>query len=256
MAFGSDMMQERVEDGTYRRMDFLHLSDALDLNALAAALRPLVGADFEFHRDHFVECMVSNWDGREVIVAHPLEASLPEHQRGGQLTENNAATYVTLALKRPPEDSGYVDRCQHEFAASIATTLATTFDTDVLHSKTWEIDRAKTTLWNRRYGSDAAVVESPRPVVFASGWKRHALATTIESLRPKYDGPLDFLFVVHPRSIADRRRPFPLMRGLTADRVTMIQPTCTILGPMPGMRSSRFLITRSIVRPRWWAWAH
>jgi len=170
MAFGSDMMQERVEDGTYRRMDFLHLSDALDLNALAAALRPLVGADFEFHRDHFVECMVSNWDGREVIVAHPLEASLPEHQRGGQLTENNAGTYVTLTVKRAAEESGDVAPCQHDFVTAIATALAGACGTEVLHSKTWDIDRAKTTLWNRRFGRGLSSAESPQPVVFASGW--------------------------------------------------------------------------------------
>ncbi len=235
------MKQESVEDGTYCLMDFLHLAGAIDLNSLAAALRPLVGAEFEFHRDEFVECMVARWDGHEVIIAHPLDATRPEHVAGGQLTENNAATYITLTVKRPREDSGDVGSCQHDFAASIATALATTFDTEVLHSKTWEIDRAKTTLWNRIYGSDAAVILAPQPVVFASGWKRHALVTTIEPLRPKYDGPLDFLFVVHPRSIADRRRPFPLMRGLTADRVAIIQPTCTILGPIEVPVGDRLL---------------
>lgn len=235
------MKQETVEDGIYCLMDFLHLAGAIDLNALAAALRPLVGADFQFQRDDCVECMVACWDGHEVIIAHPLDATQPEHVAGGQLTENNAATYITLAMKRPPEGGGGVGSCQLDCAASIATTLATAFDTEVLHSKTWEIDRAKTTLWNRRYRSGSAVVDAPQPVVFASGWKRHALATTIEPLRPKYDGPLDFLFVVHPRSAADRRRPFPLMRGLTADRVAIIQPTCTILGPIEVPVGDRLL---------------
>jgi hypothetical protein len=35
-------------------MDFLHLADAIDLRLLAAASRPLVGADFEFSQDQFV----------------------------------------------------------------------------------------------------------------------------------------------------------------------------------------------------------
>jgi len=235
------MTQERVEDGTYCRMDFLHLSEAIDLNSLAAALRPLVGADFEFHRDRFVECMVSRRGGREVLVAHPADASLPDHRCGGQLTENNAGTYITLTVKRFGEASGDVGPCQHELVTSVATTLAATFGTEVLHSKTWDIDQAKTTLWNRRFRSGASSDQSPDPVVFASGWKRHALATTIESLRPKYAGPLDFLFVVHPRSVADRRRPFPLMRGLTADRVEIIQPTCTILGPIEVPVDDRLL---------------
>jgi predicted amino acid dehydrogenase len=235
------MTQERVEDGTYCRMDFLHLSEAIDLNSLAAALRPLVRADFEFHRDRFVECMVSSWDGREVLVAHPADSSLPEHLCGGQLTENNAGTYITLTVKRFPEASGDVGPRQHEFVTSVATTLAATFGTEVLHSKTWDIDQAKTTLWNRRFRSGSSSDQVPDPVVFASGWKRHALATTIESLRPKYDGPLDFLFVVHPRSVADRRRPFPLMRGLTTDRVEIIQPTCTILGPIEVPVDDRLL---------------
>jgi len=235
------MTQERVEDGTYCRMDFLHLSEAIDLSSLAAALQPLVGADFEFHRDRFVECMVSSWGGREVLVAHPADASLPEHRCGGQLTENNAGTYITLTAKRCAEVSGDVGPCQHELVTSVAATLAATFGTEVLHSKTWDIDQAKTTLWSRRFRSGASSDQSPDPVVFASGWKRHALATTIESLRPKYDGPLDFLFVVHPRSVADRRRPFPLMRGLTTDRVEIIQPTCTILGPIEVPVDDRLL---------------
>ena len=56
------MKQETVEDGIYCLMDFLHLAGAIDLNALAAALRPLVGADFQFQRDDCVECMVACWD--------------------------------------------------------------------------------------------------------------------------------------------------------------------------------------------------
>ncbi len=235
------MKQKTVEDGMYCLMDFLHLARRNDLNSLAVAIRPLVGADFDFYRDEFVECVVASWDGHEVIVAHPLDATLPEHVAGGQLTENNAASYITLAVKRPPGASGDVVYCQTDLATSIATTLATTFDTEVLHSKTWEIDRAKTTLWNRRYGSTSAVVESSQPQVFSSGWKRHALVTTLESLRPTYDGPLDFVHVIHPRAIIDRRRPFPLMRGLTADRVAIIQPTCSILGPIEVPIGGRLL---------------
>ena len=94
-------MKQEKDEGTYCLMDFLHLPTAIDLQSLAAALRPLVGADFEFHRDEFVACMASSWNGHEVIIAHPLDATRPEHVAGGQLTESNAATYVTLAVKRP-----------------------------------------------------------------------------------------------------------------------------------------------------------
>ncbi len=91
------MKQESVDDCVSCRMDFLHLSTAIDPNSLAAALRPLVGAEFEFRQDEFVECMVASWDGHEVILAHPLEAVLPESACGGQLTEDNAATSGTKA---------------------------------------------------------------------------------------------------------------------------------------------------------------
>ncbi len=235
------MKHDAVEGGTYCVMDFLHLASAVDLNALAVAVRPLVGADFEFARDEFVECTVASWDGHEVIISHPLDAVVPEYEAGGELTENNAATYVTLALKRPAGDSGDVGSAQRGLAVSIATALATTFDTEVLHSKTWEIDRATTTFWNRRYRGTRAVVESPKPRVLSSGWKRHALATTLESLRPAYDGPLDFVHVIHPRAVTDRRRPFPLMRGLTADRIARVQPTCSILGPIEVPVDGRLL---------------
>ncbi len=235
------MKLETGEDGTYCLMDFLHLASAPDLNSLAVAVRPLVGADFEFYRDEFVECVVASWEGHEVVIAHPMDAALPEYGVGGELTENNAATYVTLALKRPAGDSGDVGYAQQDFAASIATALATTFDTEVLHSKTWEIDQAKTTFWNRRYRGTSAIVESPEPRVFSSGWKRHALVTTLESLRPAYEGPLDFVHVIHPRVVTDRRRPFPLMRGLTTDRIARVQPTCSILGPIEVPVDGRLL---------------
>lgn len=235
------MKQEKAIDRTYSLMDFLHLSVAIDLMELAAALRPLVGADFEFHRDEFVESMTSSWDGAEVIISHPRDAVLLGAVAPEQLTENNAATYITLIAKQPLEVNGNVGHDQPDFVESIATSLASTFDTEVLHSKTWDIDRWETTLWNRRYGGSTTVLESPQPTVFTSGWKRHALATTIESLRPKYDGPLDFMFVIHPRAMSDRRRPFPLIRGLTADRVAIIQPTCSILGPIEVPINNRLL---------------
>lgn len=241
MVIENEMKQEEALDRTYCLMDFLHISSAIDLISLAAALRPLMMADFEFHQDEFVECMVSSWDGIEVIISHPRDAVLPEYLAGGQLTENNAATYITLAVKRHPEANGDVDYCKPDFAASIATTLASTFDKEVLHSKTWEIDRSKTTFWNRRYVGTSAVPDPPQPTVFTSGWKRNALATTIQSLRPTYDGPLDFMFVIHPRAVIDRRRPFPLTRGLTVDRVAVIQPTCSILGPIEVPINDRLL---------------
>ena len=224
--------QEGSRDRIYCLMDFLHLADAIDLKLLASALRPLVGADFEFQRDECVECMVARWDRSEVIISHPLEDALPEYECGGQLTENNAAVSITLAVKRAAEESRDVGHWQRDYVSSIATTLAATFDTEVLHSKTWDIDLAKTTFWNRRYRKETAAVQPEQPVVFASGWQRIALVTTIESLRPKYDGPLDFMHVVHPRKIVDKRRPFPLMRGLTEKIVDAIQPTCTVLGPI------------------------
>lgn len=40
-------------------MDFLPLSDAIDLGLLAATLRPLVGAEFEYHRDEFADGVVA-----------------------------------------------------------------------------------------------------------------------------------------------------------------------------------------------------
>ncbi|MGA1400778.1 MAG: hypothetical protein ACO38P_10370, partial [Phycisphaerales bacterium] len=52
-------------------MDFLHLGEAIDLRRLASVIRPFVEADFEFHQDQFVECMVATWGGHEVVVSHP-----------------------------------------------------------------------------------------------------------------------------------------------------------------------------------------
>ena len=189
-----------------------------------------MGAAFESHQDVFVTCMVSSWDGHEVTIAHPVHAALPGHEAGGQLTEDNASTYITLALKRPLDTDSNLGICQQNSAALVAATLANAFDTEVLHSKTWEIDLAKTTLWNRRYSSNAALVDHPHPVVFSSGWKRQVFVTTIDSLRPKYEGPLDFLFVVHPRTaIEDWRQFFPTLRGLRASFAGFFPPTASIV---------------------------
>jgi len=224
-----------------RLMDFLHLGEAIDLRRLASVLRPFVEADFEFQQDQFVECMVATWGSHEVIVSHPREEPNAEYVEAGELTENNAVTAITLTVKQSGEQVGESAARQRELASSIAMAVATTCDTEVLHSKTWDMERARTIVWNRRYRREASIVEPEPPVVFTSGWKRIALVTTIESLRPKHDGPLDFMHVIHPRTVVDRRRPFPLMRGLTAMTVASLQPRCTVLGPIDVPVGGRLL---------------
>jgi len=224
-----------------RLMDFLHLGEAIDLRRLAEVLRPFVEADFEFQQDQFVECMVANWGGHEVVVSHPREEPNAEYVEAGELTENNAVAAITLTVKQSGEQVGETATRQRELASSIAMAVATTCDTEVLHSKTWDVERARTIVWNRRYRREASVVEPEPPVVFMSGWKHIALVTTIESLRPKHDGPLDFMHVIHPRAVVDKRRPFPLMRGLTANTVASLQPRCTVLGPIDVPIGGRLL---------------
>jgi predicted amino acid dehydrogenase len=228
-------------DDARRLMDFLHLGEAIDLRRLASVLRPFVEADFEFQQDQFVECMVATWGDHEVVVSHPREEPNAEYVEAGELTENNAVTAITLTVKQSGEQVGESAARQRELASSIALAVATTFDAEVLHSKTWDVEQARTIFWNRRYRHEAAVVEPEPPVVFTSGWKRIALVTTIESLRPKHDGPLDFMHVIHPRAVVDKRRPFPLMRGLTAMTVASLQPRCTVLGPIEVPIGGRLL---------------
>ena len=224
-----------------RLMDFLHLGEAIDLRRLASVLRPFVEADFQFQQDQFVECMVATWGGHEVVVSHPREEPNAEYVEAGELTENNAVAAITLTVKQSGEQVGETATRQRELASSIALAVATTFDTEVLHSKTWDVERARTIVWNRRYRREASIVEPEPPVVFTSGWKHIALVTTIESLRPKHDGPLDFMHVIHPRAVVDKRRPFPLMRGLTAMTVASLQPRCTVLGPIDVPIGGRLL---------------
>ena len=224
-----------------RLMDFLHLGEAIDLRRLASVLRPFVEADFEFQQDQFVECMVATWGGHEVVVSHPREEPNAEYVEAGELTENNAIAAITLTVKQSGEQVGETATRQRELASSIAMAVATTCDTEVLHSKTWDVERARTIVWNRRYRREASPVDPEPPVVFTSGWKRIALVTTIESLRPKHDGPLDFMHVIHPRAVVDKRRPFPLMRGLTANTVASLQPRCTVLGPIDVPIGGRLL---------------
>ena len=224
------MKQEKLGGDTYYLMDFLHLAKKIDLSLLADAIRPLVGAEFELHQDHCVTSMVSSWKGHEVIIAHPRKTSLPEHEAGGQLTEDNASTYITLALKRHSGSDGSLECSQQDFATMVATTLSTTFETEVLHSKTWELGRNETTLWNRRYKDNASHRDNLEPITFASCWKQQIYITTIENLRPKYEGPLDFLFVVHPREVIEDRRQFaPILRGLGANFSEAFPPTASVV---------------------------
>ena len=239
--YGDERDHLEPRDDTRRLMDFLHLGEAIDLRHLASVLRPFVEADFEFQQDQFVECMVATWGGHEVVVSHPREEPNAEYVEAGELTENNAVAAITLTVKQSGEQVGETATRQRELASSIALAVATTFDTEVLHSKTWDVERARTIVWNRRYRREASIVEPEPPVVFTSGWKHIALVTTIESLRPKHDGPLDFMHVIHPRAVVDKRRPFPLMRGLTAMTVASLQPRCTVLGPIDVPIGGRLL---------------
>jgi predicted amino acid dehydrogenase len=238
---GDERNHLEPRDDARRLMDFLHLGEVIDLRRLATVLRPFVEADFEFQQDQFVECMVATWGGHDVVVSHPREEPNADYLEAGELTENNAVTAITLTVKQSGEQVGESAARQRELASSIAMAVATTFDTEVLHSKTWDVERARTIVWNRRYRHEGAVVEPEPPVVFTSGWKRIALVTTIESLRPKHDGPLDFMHVIHPRAVVDKRRPFPLMRGLTAMTVASLQPRCTVLGPIDVPIGGRLL---------------
>jgi predicted amino acid dehydrogenase len=238
---GDERNHLEPRDDARRLMDFLHLGEAIDLRRLASVLRPFVGADFEFQQDQFVECMVATWGGHEVVVSHPREVPNADSAEAGELTENNAVAAITLTVKQSGEQVDESAARQRELASSIAMAVATTFDTEVLHSKTWDVERARTIVWNRRYRREASIVEPEPPVVFTSGWKRIALVTTIESLRPKHDGPLDFMHVIHPRAVVDKRRPFPLMRGLTAMTVASLQPRCTVLGPIDVPIGGRLL---------------
>lgn len=235
------MKKEKLEDRTYCMMNFLHLATKIDLYSIAAALRPLVGADFEFHRDKSVECMISSWDDNEVIIAHPLADAEPVVEGNKKLTEHNASTYITLAAKGTQKTKVELSSTQSKYADLVARTLASTFITEVLHSKTWDVDQAMTTVWNHKYVNDSTLIDNPKPVTFTSGWKREALVTTIETLRPKYIGSLDFLFVIHPITDNDKWRPFPLMRGLPDNIAAILQPTCTILGPIEFPVGDRLL---------------
>jgi predicted amino acid dehydrogenase len=241
MKKGSELMQQEQASSTYVLMEFLHLFISTDLSSLAAALRPLVGADFKFQQDNSVECMISSWDENEVIIAHPLDNSNQVLEEDKQHTEHNASTYITLAVKKTRKKKVELSSYQTKYADLVARTLANTFNTEVLHSKTWDLDQAKTTVWNRSYTKDSTLIDNPNPVTFASGWKRDALVTTIEMLRPKYVGSLDFLFVIHPITVNDKRRPFPLMRGLPDNIAAILQPTCTILGPIEFPIGDRLL---------------
>jgi predicted amino acid dehydrogenase len=238
---GDERDQLEPRDDACRLMDFLHLGEAIDLRRLASVLRPFVEADFVFQQDQFVECMVASWGGHDVVVSHPREEPNADYVEAGELTENNAVAAITLTVKQSGEQVDESAARQRELASTIALAVATTFNTEVLHSKTWDVERARTIVWNRRYRHEAAAVEPEPPVVITSGWKRIALVTTIESLRPKHDGPLDFMHVIHPRAVVDKRRPFPLMRGLTAMTVASLQPRCTVLGPIDVPIGGRLL---------------
>jgi predicted amino acid dehydrogenase len=235
------MNQDIGEEGMYSLMDFLHLSSVIDLQLLAAALRPLVGSDFVPYQDSFVKSMASVWDRHEVIIAHPLSTTAPDYTDTSSLNEHNSATNITIAVKGTIELTDDVLACQSAFAAAIATTLAASCDIEVLHSRSWQIERAHVVQFNRRYDPNGSLIEALHPTTFSSGWKRIALATSIESLRPKYEGPLDFIFVVHPRSVGDKRRPFPIMRGLDNERILSLVPSCTILSPIEVQVGDRLL---------------
>jgi len=211
-------------------VEFLRLSRAYPLQEAVEALQPLFESPFEFTEDDRVQCFISVSKDLEIVIAHPKDkaaATLDD-----DFSEENAAMLVTVLVRRESkhhEDSHWT---QTVLAPTIARLLARRFNARVLQGKSWVLDLPETTLWNRFYGpqSEETFTAPPEPPrVFASGWKRIATNTSIESLRPTYEGPLDFIFAVHPRSSADKGRPLPVNRGLTIQQVEELTPPCIIL---------------------------
>lgn len=235
------MSRRNVGDDMYCLMDFLHLSGALDLGLLASALTQLVGAEFTSQDDPSVKCMASCWGCHEVIVTHPSGSEKQANQKCKELNESNAGTYITLVMKSASSATDDMIKVQSQMASSVAQTIATIFQVEVLHSKSWNVIQGLGTLLNRRYHSDGSVLDTHNPIVFACGWEKTALATSIDSLRPTYTGPLDFMFIVHPRSYVDKRQPFPLMRGLDEKRTRNLVPPCTILSSIEVPIGDRLL---------------
>lgn len=235
------MIQASNSKEMFCLIDFIHLASKVQLYTLAKVLRPLVGTEFKTQQDPNVSCLASCWECHEVIITHPHDKTQPEKQAINELTESNAETYITLVLKGATSPNVDMINFQSLFSSSIAKLIATAFETEVLHSKSWQVNLGVGTLLNRRYGCDGSLVDSPEPIVFSCGWKRTALATSIDTLRPTYNGPLDFLFVVHPRSHAEKRKPFPLMRGLDEQRIASLIPSCAILSPIEVRVGDRLL---------------
>lgn len=247
---------EKTYDGlpthSYCIIEFLHLEKAYPLDRVAEVLRPFVFGDFQSLNDERVNSLIASWDGIEVIVALPklepytekrLDESVDESI--ASFTESDSKMYVTVAIKEDSSKSRDRGYWHQEFGPNLAQILAEKLGCQVLHSKSWELDLPSTTLWNRRsypLGVPEVAKEIPaEPEVYPSGWKRHALITTVDSLRPKYQGPLDFMFVVHPRCSADRAKPFPLARGIPNDRFDSIQPPCTVISRLEVELEGRIL---------------
>ncbi len=176
-------------------------------------------------------------------------------------TQLEGVEYILSALREPDEDDGPDDGfnvsivllvgqdCPHanepDWSANVlvprvAKAVAKAVGEVVVHQKTWLSNNTTPTQSRRFYPNrkDDGQVTRTETAPNSLAW-----VTTNEAYRPDYTGPLDFAFLVHPRGVEEKIRPFPEFQRLPLhliERLTFLKP-CTVIGGMQVERNGRTL---------------
>jgi predicted amino acid dehydrogenase len=211
--------------------EFLEIRSSTEITEIVRGLQSLGLSEFENGQDQNLHWARSSDHGIETFVSQ--FRSTTDDLLG---SNDRDAIYLTVFVRRSSAHYDDLKWSGQVLVPRIAQFLANRLSCRVVHFTTWWHARTMKTDWNRVYQSQGRLQESDEsrnPLKISptapNGWGEVARITTVDACRPIYDGPLDFAFVVHPRSFDEKIKPFPELRRLSKDLVEEFQTPCIVI---------------------------
>ena len=211
--------------------EIIEFTSSTPVSQIVLALKPLGILNVELGQDQGLDWAKALKDGVEYFLSRSSQCD--ESSNGGRLTS------LTILVRRscPFHDDHH--RIENVLVPQVASTISDALNTNVIHRKTWWNTSTMQQEWNTTYlpsGNDCkngqVALKYQESSMATNGRGNVARVTTVEACRPKWDGPLDFAFVVHPRTFDEKIKPFPELRRLKENFVEEFQMHCIVISWM------------------------
>ena len=192
--------------------EFLELSNSYTVHDIVNALKIIGLTQFEYGQSQDQIWANMSHNGVEYVVCSPYVAT-------AELFLEGHVSTVTLVVRQSCPFHDDLQWSGNVVVPSVAHAIANVLNTPVVHCKTrwngtnlqqdWDTNYLPTDDWDP---GSASTITNARGSTASKDCENVAVVTTVASCRPQYDGPLDFVFVVHPRTNDEKLRPFPETR--------------------------------------------